>query len=52
MKLRRCYRIAVGMTCGAFLLQTGGCIDELLLPTILNLGLNFLFGLLLGTPIF
>ena len=50
-KFKRYYRLMLGMTCGAYLLQTTGCVEEILLPSVINIVLSTLLSLLFGTPL-
>jgi len=51
MKIKSYSRLLLGITCGAMLLQTTSCVNDLLLPSIINIGLSTLLSILFGTPV-
>lgn len=51
MRIKRVYRLLIGSTCGACLLQTTGCTLDQLLTDVSGLILSALLSQLLSTPV-
>ncbi|MCG3138074.1 MAG: hypothetical protein HJJLKODD_01932 [Phycisphaerae bacterium] len=48
---KKCYRWSLAIMCGAYMMQTTGCIGEQLLPSFIGLALSTLLSLLFGVPV-
>ncbi len=51
LRFKQCFRGLTALTCGACLLQTGGCTIESLLLDVISITLSAVLTQLLGTPL-